>query len=174
MFHRCIALEEELIQTEESRLVRDESPEPDESIQSILPDRPSVSDPVLMESNTESTRESHAVNISVSTTVSTPINEPAISANTPMPTSRIRILNYAPGPLNTDMQTQIREEMPNVPLRNVFENMHSTEKLISPAASVKVLLGLLVDNGFENGSHIDYYDVYEKYSVSSDVLPVGH
>ncbi|KNC96987.1 sepiapterin reductase [Spizellomyces punctatus DAOM BR117] len=71
----------------------------------------------------------------------------------------IRVLNYAPGPLNTDMQTRIREEMPDVPLREVYTDMHAQGKLVEPTVSAKVLIGLLEKDEYENGAHIDIYDV---------------
>lgn len=72
---------------------------------------------------------------------------------------RVRILSYAPGPLDTDMQTQIRLCMPDVGLRRVFEEMHSSNQLIDPMTSALKLVGLLERDEFKNGSHLDYYDV---------------
>lgn len=71
----------------------------------------------------------------------------------------MRVLNYAPGPLNTDMQRRIRDEMPDVPLREVYMKMHNEGKLIDPAVSAKVLVGLLEKDEYENGAHVDIYDV---------------
>ncbi|KAI8821430.1 uncharacterized protein EV422DRAFT_42299 [Fimicolochytrium jonesii] len=71
----------------------------------------------------------------------------------------VRVLNYAPGPLDTDMQTAIREEMPDVPTRSVFINMHEEKKLVAPEVSSRVLFHLLEKDEFKNGSHADIYDV---------------
>ncbi|KAI8854981.1 hypothetical protein BC829DRAFT_359451 [Chytridium lagenaria] len=72
---------------------------------------------------------------------------------------RVRTLNYAPGPLNTDMQKNIRDEMPDVPLRSLYVTMHEEGKLVDPNDSARVLVELLDSGNFENGAHIDYYDV---------------
>ncbi|TPX57917.1 sepiapterin reductase (L-erythro-7,8-dihydrobiopterin forming) [Powellomyces hirtus] len=71
----------------------------------------------------------------------------------------VRILNYAPGPLDTDMQTRIRDEMPDVPLREVYIQMHQDQNLVDPAVSAKVLIELLEKDTYENAAHIDVYDV---------------
>ncbi len=73
--------------------------------------------------------------------------------------SRIRVLNYAPGPLDTQMQEQIRRSMPPVPTRIAFEEMHRNKTLIDPQVSAAVLIKLLENDTYENGAHIDYFDV---------------
>lgn len=73
----------------------------------------------------------------------------------------IRALSYAPGPLDTDMQEQIRNDMPPGEIRNAFTEMHRDGKLIDPADSARVLLAQLELDTFINGSHVDYYDVCE-------------
>jgi sepiapterin reductase len=67
----------------------------------------------------------------------------------------IKCLNYAPGPLETDMSNEIRAA-PGLDgkLRPNYER-----KLIDPQESARVLVQLLRENEFENGAHIDYYDV---------------
>ncbi|KAJ3417279.1 hypothetical protein HDV05_005735 [Chytridiales sp. JEL 0842] len=72
---------------------------------------------------------------------------------------RVKVLNYAPGPLDTDMQKQIREEMPDVELKGVFKEMHEEGKLVDPLDSAKVLLDLLIKERYVKGEHVDYYDV---------------
>ncbi|KAJ3141020.1 hypothetical protein HDU90_007043 [Geranomyces variabilis] len=73
----------------------------------------------------------------------------------------LRVLNYAPGPLDTDMQTRIRDEMPQVPLRDVYVKMHEEQNLVDPQVSADVLVEhlLLKENAFENGAHVDIYDI---------------
>lgn len=68
----------------------------------------------------------------------------------------IRILNYAPGPLEgTDMTQQLREA----------ESLHSSikphyqQKLVDVHASAKALMDLLQSDNFQNGQHVDYYDL---------------
>ncbi len=83
---------------------------------------------------------------------------------------RTRVLNYAPGPLDTQMQDQIRRSMPPCPTRDVFEDMHRTGKLVKPETSAHVLMRLLEQDSYENGAHIDFYDV----EGLSEEKQVGH
>ncbi|TPX47036.1 sepiapterin reductase (L-erythro-7,8-dihydrobiopterin forming) [Synchytrium endobioticum] len=73
--------------------------------------------------------------------------------------TRLKALNYAPGPLDTDMQRQARQSMPDVPLRKHYDDMHSQRALIDPSVSAKKLIKLLLEDDFKNGSHIDFYDI---------------
>ncbi len=66
------------------------------------------------------------------------------------------------------MQEKIRNNMPPVPLRTLFEDMHKENKLVDPYISAKVLIKLLEDDVYENGSHVDFYDC-----VGSEIS-VGH
>ena len=60
------------------------------------------------------------------------------------------------------MQAQIRTDMPHVPLKAGFSDMHSKGLLVDPQDSAKILVRLLKQNDFESGAHIDYYDVSSK------------
>jgi sepiapterin reductase len=67
----------------------------------------------------------------------------------------IKIVNYAPGPLETDMVTEIRSSAElDSDLRPHFD-----KKLLDPEDSAKKLIKLLLSNEFESGSHVDYYDL---------------
>jgi hypothetical protein len=67
----------------------------------------------------------------------------------------LKYLNYAPGPLETDMTTQLRSAHDlDVNLKTFFQN-----KLVDPIDSARVLVRLVLGNDFENGQHIDYYDI---------------
>ena len=71
-----------------------------------------------------------------------------------------KTLNYAPGPLDTDMQRQIREGADvHEPTRKVFVDLKEQGKLVSPEASAEKLVMLIVENAYESGAHLDYYDL---------------
>jgi len=79
-----------------------------------------------------------------------------------------RVLNYAPGPLETDMTEEIRHASSqgrlDESLRAAFER-----KLVDPRDSARVLVDLVMTGtrsggqgqtpSFESGAHVDYYDV---------------
>ncbi|XP_050419473.1 sepiapterin reductase [Patella vulgata] len=71
----------------------------------------------------------------------------------------IRVLNYSPGPVDTDMLTYARNETPDKDVKEAFLAMNSDQKMLSADTTVLKLLELLEKNTFENGSHIDYFDV---------------
>ena len=72
----------------------------------------------------------------------------------------IKTLNYAPGPLDTDMQKHIREEpRSDLATRQFFIDMKAEGKLIDPEVSADKLYTVLDLNTYGSGSHVDYYDV---------------
>eukprot|EP01147_Barroeca_monosierra_P008026 gene8026-740_t len=73
-------------------------------------------------------------------------------------TSNMSLLSYAPGPLDTDMQGTIRNELVNTALRDTFRKMKDEGQLVDPRNSARRLFELLDRNDFRSGSHIDYYD----------------
>uniref|UniRef100_UPI00398F5CB0 sepiapterin reductase-like n=1 Tax=Pristiophorus japonicus TaxID=55135 RepID=UPI00398F5CB0 len=70
----------------------------------------------------------------------------------------VRVLNYAPGPLDTDMQRQARSETADPELRQTFTSMHQQGQLVDCRDSAAKLVNILVRDEFESGAHIDYYD----------------
>lgn len=71
----------------------------------------------------------------------------------------IKILNYAPGPLDTAMQKEIRErEEVHAPVREAFIALFVEGKLVKPEDSADKCVSILLRNLFVSGSHIDYFD----------------
>ncbi|XP_053114055.1 sepiapterin reductase [Hemicordylus capensis] len=71
----------------------------------------------------------------------------------------VRVLNYAPGPLDTDMQEVARTKSGDPDLRQQFLLMKQSGRLLDCDASSQKLLSLLLANTFESGAHVDFYDV---------------
>jgi sepiapterin reductase len=70
-------------------------------------------------------------------------------------TQNIKVLNYAPGPLETDMATELRSaEDLDADLKSNFQ-----QQLVDPDDSATELVKLLAGRDFESGQHIDYYDL---------------
>ncbi|GFR68664.1 sepiapterin reductase [Elysia marginata] len=70
----------------------------------------------------------------------------------------IRTLNYAPGPLPTDMLTTASEKTKDLDLKKWFEEQIAQKTLVDCDDSTRKLMAILDKNTFENGSHVDYYD----------------
>jgi sepiapterin reductase len=69
-----------------------------------------------------------------------------------------KILNYAPGPLETCMTNGIREA-PNLAAEL---RPHYERKLVDPEVSARALVHLLRKDEFLSGSHVDYFDLSDR------------
>lgn len=68
-------------------------------------------------------------------------------------TPTFRVLNYAPGPLETEMLNKIRND--SIHLGPLFKSLAA----LTTEESALKLIKILRKNNFENGQHVDYYDV---------------
>lgn len=71
----------------------------------------------------------------------------------------LRVLNYAPGPLDTDMQLQARSSSADDALRNSFSVMHAQGQLLTCDQSISKLIQVLLDDKYTSGAHLDFYDL---------------
>lgn len=63
----------------------------------------------------------------------------------------LKVLNYAPGPMNTDMAREIRSA-------EQFEEEVQSGKLIDPRVSAEKCVRLALHGKFASGSHVDFFD----------------
>ncbi|XP_072471616.1 sepiapterin reductase-like [Notamacropus eugenii] len=70
----------------------------------------------------------------------------------------VRVLNYAPGPLDTDMHQEAREKTKDLEVRQAANKLKERQSLIDSSVSAQKLLDLLVRDTFESGAHIDFFD----------------
>lgn len=72
---------------------------------------------------------------------------------------QLRVLNYAPGPLNTDMVADILAD-PNAhpDIQVMFRDLVQKGNLLQPKTSADKLAQILISDSFVNGSHVDYFD----------------
>ena len=71
----------------------------------------------------------------------------------------IKVLNYAPGPLDTEMSKIIRESLTlGEECRKIFQGLKDENKLIPAEISARRLVKIIRTQKFVTGSHIDYYD----------------
>ncbi|NXY27001.1 SPRE reductase, partial [Atrichornis clamosus] len=71
----------------------------------------------------------------------------------------VRVLNYAPGPLDTDMQLLARTKTGDPGMRQYFQSLQENGKLIDSSVSAQKLLNLLEEDSFPSGAHVDFYDL---------------
>lgn len=72
--------------------------------------------------------------------------------------TKIKALNYAPGPVNTDMQAEIRSTAAVPEQREFYANLHESGKLVTPEATTAKLVAILEKNEYKSGAHLDFYD----------------
>lgn len=71
----------------------------------------------------------------------------------------VKTLNYAPGPLDTDMQTELREsESIHPPTREWSMEAFKQGTLVRPEDSAAKCIDILTKDTWKSGAHIDYYD----------------
>ena len=68
---------------------------------------------------------------------------------------RVRLLNYAPGPLETAMVEEIRA----APALHESLQPNFAKKALDPMESAVKLVALLKRDDFESGAHVDFYDL---------------
>uniref|UniRef100_UPI003AACE37D sepiapterin reductase-like n=1 Tax=Centroberyx gerrardi TaxID=166262 RepID=UPI003AACE37D len=71
----------------------------------------------------------------------------------------LRVLNYAPGPLDTAMQAEARSSTADPSIRQSFSAMFSQGQLLSCEASCAKLMKLLLEDEYASGAHLDFYDL---------------
>ncbi|NWT61539.1 SPRE reductase, partial [Erythrocercus mccallii] len=71
----------------------------------------------------------------------------------------IRVLSYAPGPLDTDMQLLARTKTGDPGMRQHFQRLQEKGQLIECSVSAQKLLRLLQEDSFPSGAHVDFYDI---------------
>ncbi|XP_053321914.1 sepiapterin reductase [Spea bombifrons] len=70
----------------------------------------------------------------------------------------IRVLNYAPGPLDNEMQRQVRTETADPDIRRLFGEMKEKGQLVECGVSARKMIDLLVADSYQSGAHVDFFD----------------
>lgn len=72
--------------------------------------------------------------------------------------TKIKAINYSPGPVNTDMQAEIRTTAAVPEQREFYGNLFENGKLVTAEATTAKLVGILEKNEYKSGAHIDFFD----------------
>ncbi|XP_065560079.1 sepiapterin reductase-like [Artemia franciscana] len=70
----------------------------------------------------------------------------------------INVLNYAPGPVETDMVANIVENTWDESLANANTTMRENGTILAPETTAKRLVKILDDRKYSSGDHVDYFD----------------
>lgn len=71
----------------------------------------------------------------------------------------VKVLAWAPGPLRTDMiDAAIADSRSDASLASHFGKLRAKQRLVLPEVSADKLMAILLEQRFENGDHIDFYE----------------
>ncbi|CAI9612761.1 unnamed protein product [Staurois parvus] len=70
----------------------------------------------------------------------------------------VRVLNYAPGPLDSAMQEQMRSHTADPDARLHFISLQKSGQLVPCHTSAKKMLDIVVGDAFESGKTVDFFD----------------
>ncbi|KAG7499552.1 sepiapterin reductase [Solea senegalensis] len=71
----------------------------------------------------------------------------------------VRVLNYAPGPMDTDIYASAKSRTADPNIRRSFTAMWDQGQVLTCDESCTKLMKLLLDDSYVSGAHIDVYDV---------------
>ncbi|KAF9428731.1 hypothetical protein BGZ94_001266 [Podila epigama] len=72
--------------------------------------------------------------------------------------NNVKTLNYAPGPLDNEMQADVRNTLGDPEQLQIYGDMHKNGSLVQMDDSSRKLVLLLKKDEYTTGAHIDYYD----------------
>lgn len=70
----------------------------------------------------------------------------------------ITVLNYSPGPVDTDMISNFQKISKNVDLNERFEEMKKNKIILTPELTTNKFINVLKELKFKSGDRVDYYD----------------
>lgn len=68
------------------------------------------------------------------------------------------VLNYAPGPVDTDMVAEVMSNTGDAETKGMFVNLKETKTILTVDQTTKRIVGLLESGKYKSGQHVDYYD----------------
>jgi len=71
----------------------------------------------------------------------------------------VRVLNYAPGPMDTQMVTDVLSSAStNIEVKAMFQQYKEGGQFLKPEASARRLIAIINEAKFQSGDHKDYFD----------------
>ncbi|XP_068609440.1 sepiapterin reductase a [Brachionichthys hirsutus] len=71
----------------------------------------------------------------------------------------VRVLNYAPGPLDTEMLRNAVSRTADPTIKKSFVDLYAKGEVLTCEASSSKLMKLLLEDSFTSGAHVDFYDI---------------
>lgn len=70
----------------------------------------------------------------------------------------ILVLNYSPGPVESDMTVYAQKSSVSNETSSMFKNLRETGTILTTEQTTKRFLEILANGNFKSGDHVDYYD----------------
>lgn len=71
---------------------------------------------------------------------------------------RLTVLNYAPGPVETDMTVNVQANSVSDDLRNMFKDLREKKTILKTIDTTLKFIQVIENGAFKSGDHVDYYD----------------
>lgn len=68
------------------------------------------------------------------------------------------VLNYSPGPVDTEMTIDVQANSVADSVRSSFETMRDNKSILTPIQTTIKFLNVIENGKFKSGDRIDYYD----------------
>jgi sepiapterin reductase len=68
------------------------------------------------------------------------------------------ILNYAPGPVETQMTVDAQQKAGHAETSNMFKQLRETGTMLTTEQTTKRFLEIIAKGNFKSGDHVDYFD----------------
>ncbi|KAJ6633764.1 Sepiapterin reductase, partial [Pseudolycoriella hygida] len=70
----------------------------------------------------------------------------------------VLVLNYSPGPIDTDMTIDVQANSCSPDIQNMFKSLRDENTILTPLQTTKRFLEILGNGNYNSGDHVDYYD----------------
>lgn len=68
------------------------------------------------------------------------------------------VLNYSPGPVDTEMTVDIQANSADSEVRSMFKGLRDSNTILQPIQTTLKFIEVIESGAFKSGDHIDYYD----------------
>jgi sepiapterin reductase len=72
--------------------------------------------------------------------------------------SAVLVLNYSPGPVESDMTVYAQNSSVSDEVSSMFKNLRTEKTILTTEQTTKRFLQIIASGKFESGQHVDYYD----------------
>lgn len=70
----------------------------------------------------------------------------------------LTVLNYAPGPVQTEMTADVEARSVAESTREMFFDLRTKQTILQPIETTLKFVQIIEMGAYESGAHIDYYD----------------